>query len=186
MIGQAVTTKNAKTILFAFLIAAMAVPFSSRAPAVAQTDSDSTGENAYVREIKAQEAYGQMDDEKQQELIEGVRAQMKQDPYNIKVYEILNKFSEIKAQIAAAEKNGEDTTKLTQDAWAIVFELGEYGVVTEERLLQNKEYWQNKAQEAIKRLRDGETQSASYRPANNDIVQVHTDDVSLKVQAEIE
>ena len=163
------------------------LPRSGRKPKVALRDiEEAVSAAGSIRELKSQTFYDQMDSEKKLEFINDVKAQMKQNSYNVKVYEILNKLSEVRAEISAAEKNGDDTAKLTEKTWAIVFELEEYDVVSEERLLQNKEYWQSKAQEVIERLNESKTENTSSEFRDNDIVWVHTDDVSLKNQAEIE
>lgn len=181
-----ITSKTTKTILFASLIGAALLSFSAISSVQAETTKSTDG-SWYIKEVKEQNAVKEMDADKRDVFITKVKEQMKANPYNKQVYGLLEELSKVKAQIDDAEQNGEDTTDLIEDGWEIIYKLEEYGVVSEDRLKQNKEYWQEKAKQAIERIQNGQTDSVSTEtPSHPSIKKIHTDDVSVKSQAEIE
>ena len=61
------------------------------------------------------------------------------------------------------------------------YELEEYGVITYEQLTNSPQYWMDKMIEARERANQADTSHINYvDAANNDIAQIHMDDVSLK------
>ena len=177
------TTKNAKTVLLASMIFTMLLPFGSMNFVEAQT----TEESAYITEIKNQATVEQMNEEQRNEFIQKLQEEMNATEYEREVYTLLEDLNEVNLQIIDAQEQERDTTDLVQQGWAIVYDLEDYGVVSEDRLLSNPDYWHNKADEARKQIQNGETVQATVEiRSNSNIQQVHTDNVSLKNQSEVD
>ena len=175
------TTKNAKTILFASLIVAMILPFSGMNFAAAEEKS------TYVKMAKQQKSVQNMTEEEKAKYEKSIKDTMTKSSYDRKVYNLLEKLSKIQEQVQKAEEIGKDTTKLTERAWSIVYDLEDYGVVSEERLLENKDYWHEKRQTAKDQINNGETVGATFSESSDaKIYQVHTANVSLKNVSEVD
>ena len=165
------------------MIFTMLLPFGSMNFVEAQT----TEESAYITEIKNQTTVKQMNEEQRNEFIQKIQEEMNATEYEREVYTLLEDLSEVNLQIIDAQEQERDTTDLVQQGWVIVYDLEDYGVVSEDRLLSNPDYWHNKADEARKQIQNGETVQATIEiRSNSNIQQVHTDDVSLKNQSEVD
>ncbi len=190
---------DAKTILFASLIAAMILPFSSMGNSFAQqTPGEEDGVNGngpvgivneqYVELLKQQETYVEMNDA-EKELYESaiLNSMYTASPYQKEVYKLLDKLSGTILDIQKAESNDQNITELLEEQHAIIFDLEMYGVTTQDRLEQNMAYWANKAQEAKEKIENDEPIKASFKKylGSSTIHQIHTADVSIKNEAQI-
>jgi len=175
-------SKTTKTILFASLIAAMILPFSGMQGAEAQTE-----DSAYIKLVKQQKSVKDMSEEQRTKFIKQTQDDMEATPYDKQVYKILEKLSKLNLQIIDAEEKGKDTTKLIEKGWALVYELENYGVVNEDRLLNNKDFWHERSDQASEQIRKGEIVKAVIESTTtSNIYNIHTNDVSLKNQSEID
>ncbi len=106
--------------------------------------------------------------------------------YQKKVNMILNKLAETEYELAELTAVGESTTKLENQLHAIIFDLENFGVVSEERFLQNPDYWAERVYNAQLQIQRGEEVSVSLEDKTDPtLYNIHTDDVSLKTQAQI-
>lgn len=175
--------KTIKTILFASLIAAMILPFSGMNMAEAATE-----ESAYKKIIKQQESIKNKSDADKAKFDKFVQDSLDNaSPYNKAVNKILEKLSKVTLKIQDAELKGTDTTKLLQEHSAIIFDLENYGVVSEKRLLENPDYWHERAYNASVEIAKGnEVKISLESKSDSTLYNIHTDDVSLKNQAQVD
>lgn len=174
--------KNTKTILFGALIAAMILPFSGM-QFVEAIEEDIF----YEKKVKTNNTYKNLDNIDKAKFDKNLKESIKNaSPYQKKVNTLLNKLAHFDFKIEDAVTYGKDTTKLEQKQAAIIFDLEKYGVVTKERLHQNPEYWAERAYDAKVQIEKGKEVSISLESKNNnELYLIHTDDVSLKTQAQI-
>ncbi len=172
-----------KTVLFASLIATMILPFSGMGIAEAATE-----ESAYKKILKQQESMKNKSDADKAKFDRFVQDSLDNaSPYNKAVNKILEKLSKVTLKIQDAELKGKDTTKLIQKHYAITFDLENYGVVSEDRLLANPDYWHERSYNASIEIAKGNTVSVSLESkSDSTLYNIHTDDVSLKNQAQID
>ena len=180
------TTRNAKAILFATLLAALVVPFASMHMTEAQIEEE---ESAYIRMLKQHESFQNQSPSEQTKHLEAIKESMRNaPPLNAKINEELEILSTIALNIQDSESRGENVTSLYQQFYAKTFDLEQYGVVSEERFLQNPEYWMERAYEAWLNINSDENVPVSFGSDTDSgtIHYVHTDDVSLKNQAQVD
>lgn len=175
-------TSKIKTILFASLIAAMILPFSGMQFAEAKQD-----ESSYEKNIKNTKDYKNLDAKSKAQFDKNLKESLeKASPYQKKVNKLLDNLATIDFEIEEAVANGEDTNKLEKKFYKSLFNLEKYGVVSEDRLIQNPEYWGDRAVEAMNQIAKGEEVSVSLEVTTEpEISFVHTDDVSLKNQSQM-
>lgn len=143
-------------------------------------------DSSYLKILKQSSDFKNLDIDQQQLYV----TKFKESRENITAYQHevnrgLEKLSSAILNLQDVELMGENTTEATKAVYAAIFDLELLGVVSKDRLEQNKAYWSDRVSEVVKRLeRSGQTQ-VSYKTTGEDIHKVHTDDVSLKNQAEV-
>ena len=180
------TIKNAKIALLASLIAALIVPIAGMQMTEAQTEEE---ESAYIRILKQHESFQNQSPSEQTKHLEAIKESIRNaPPLNQKINEELEVLSTLALTIQDVESRGENVTVLYQQFHAKMFDLEQYGVVSEERFIQNPEYWMERAYEAWLKINSDENTPVSF-DSNSDsgtIHYIHTDDVSLKNQAQVD
>lgn len=171
----------------ALLIAVMLVPTDAALVFTASSTVDDISTSAYLKDILQQKDLPDMTESQKVEFIQKVKEYFSSSPYHNQIFILIEKISEVKFQIAEAKTNGESTTKLIQQGWTIVYDLENYGVVSEERLTSNPNYWADRAKDAMERANRGDTVSVNTatRDSDNGIKQVHMDGVVLKNESEV-
>lgn len=172
--------RDARTALFVPLLTMAILSILVPTSAMAQTIPDKE-DSFYIDEIIQQEAIKELDMEKREQFINKAHEQMESTPFNKQVYGLLEELSKIKAEIANAEKAGKDTVDLIKDGWEIVHKLENYGVVSEEQLLQNTEHWNDKAEDAMEKIQSGQAVGSVEPSVQHDIMTVHTDGIRIEL-----
>lgn len=177
--------KSTKTILFASLIVAMILPFSGMqfAAAEEQTNKDSS----YEEKVKKSKYYQDLDSDGKKVFDNNLKESLENaSKYQKRVNKLLDKLAENEFNMESAASNGEDTTKFERMQSAIIFDLEKYGVVSEERLLENPDYWAERVLDAMIQVNKGKIVSTGLEDKTDpSLYRIHTDDVSLKVQSQI-
>ena len=154
------TKKFIITILSVSLIVVMLVP--SNAVIFAETDTtDSDIQSAYFKKILQQKSIQDMTELQKEKFTHQVKDYFNSTPYHKQIFVLIEELAEIESQIKETKDNGKDTTKLTQKLWVTIYNLENYGVVSEERLTSNPEYWMDRASNAMKQVSQGSAVQAS-------------------------
>ena len=177
--------KNTKIILLTSIIVALIVPLVSMQVTDAQIKEK---ESAYIQVLKQHKSLQNQNPSEQAEHIEAIKKSMRDaSPFNKKINEELEILSSIVLSIQDGESRNEDVTSLYQQFYTKIFELEQYGVVNEERFLQNPKYWMERAYEAWSKINNDKSIPVSRTSFDSRTIHyVHTDDVSLKNQAQID
>jgi len=178
------TLKNTKTILFASLITAMILSFSGMTNVYAE---EAQQNNSYVKKIQNTQAYKDLKSDDREKFDQNLKESLENaSPYQKKVNKLLDKLASNESEIEASVANGDNITKLEKKQSAIIFDLEKYGVVTQERLLENPNYWAERAYEAQVQISKGKEVSVILENKTDPtLYNIHTDDVSLKVQSQM-
>lgn len=187
--------------IFPFLVLVLLMPVSTFAqstgaddntvqenPHIPNGDVGPVGnvDSSYLKILKQSPDFQNLDIDQQRTYIaKFVESRENLTAYQHEVNLGLENLSSAILNLQDAEVMGENTTEATKAVYAAIFDLELLGVVSQDRLEQNKEYWSDRVSEAIKRLEGANQTQVSYSTTEGDIHKVHTDDVSLKNQAEV-
>ena len=159
----------------------LAIPVSSMGFAEKDVADTDYPKSAYFEQVLQQKAVQEMTEQQRSEFIQTIQDQFNKTQYDREVFALLEKVAETEAEIDELEAIGKDTTESTQQLWALVYELEEYGVTTMERIENNSEYWSDKAYEAMKQANQEETTSTSTGSEHGDSIKhVHMSGVVLE------
>ncbi len=164
-----------------------------------------TEADAYLDLLKQQDFYLNMTSDQQaayEQAIDDYRAN--QDAYERKIQQILDEASNLTLELQQAEEQGdlERIAQINMAKTAILETLEFYGVVTNEKLDENPSFWAQRAKAASELANNSHTtnvacgeltgdltcggEDAMYKMlADENIISIHTDDVSLEKQARI-
>lgn len=181
-----VTTKIITTI--SLLILALLIPFGVGAQTAPGDDAGDVGPvahtgGAYVELLKQQDEFLNMTEREQSTYIEQAADFINSDdPYENERNELLQKLSAavLELQDTADE---EKRTQIQDRIYDILAQLEEFGVVSEDRLEGNEQFYVDKYEEAKDRLNDDG--GGAVLTAAVDYDYVHAGDVSLHNKASI-
>ena len=177
-------TNKTKTILFASLIVAMVLPFSTMDFAQA-APNENANNNVQKTKLQKLTAYEEgildntpslqgLSDEDRDEFVSNLRSQISSfKGYEKQVFKELNELAKIQKDFdnAKSQKRSDDYVKgLNSDLHAKKFSLEEIGVTTQERWDASPEYWANKAINAKKGIEEGETIKVRGNDSQSDLL----------------
>ncbi len=142
---------------------------------VNQRESTLENQSRYAELLLNMDDYGKLSAEEKATYLDFLESRLNsQDPYQIKVNELIETLSDNVLHLQDAVSTKRDGSIHTEIISEIVTDLENYGVVQMDKLTENPEYWASKARQAQDRLRSGD-----------DITLIHTGDVSVQMEATI-
>ncbi len=143
-------------------------------------------DSVYLEVLKQSDDFQNFNSTQQQQyVIKFIESRDNLSPYDQAVNDGLEVLSDTILALHKAKALGENTVEETKFLHSAIFDLELLGVVSKDRLDQNKEYWSDRVTEATRQLEDNETNKVSYLDKLSNTYKIHTDDVSLKNQSEI-
>ena len=172
------TLKDTNAIFIASLIATMTIPVTGNI-------ADVEAQTADIEKLTAYEEWiwknmdGLPDKQKTNTMSEFRAFIGTLDGYDALVFEKVSDIAEVQKQLDSTSDAG-DSKSLEMKLAALLFDLEEYGVTTQDRYDQNPEYWKARAIEAKIRAESPGTGQVTYIGNDQNIHHVHQTDLALK------
>ena len=175
------------TIISGLLVCAMLVPTRATSFAANIDTSDiDIKQSTYFKKMLRQETVQDMTEQQRSEFVQNVRDYFSSTQYHKQIFVMFEELMEIDSQITKAEREEKDTTRLTQEAWSIIYDLEDYGIVSYERLVSNPSYWADRAYDAVNQINQNKAVKTSKSgTGHDDVRQVHMDGVDLANQSDV-
>ena len=183
------TTKNTKTILFAFPILAAILSFGIIGFAAGESNATDVQERSAYEKLLLEHGEGlqELSDTEKTAYVNSLREFISSlNGYDAKVFEKINEYAEAKEMLENAEEQGsQDTTQLERNLARLHFELEELGVTTQDRLRSNPEYWIEKINEVKENIARTGTNNVSGFDKETNLHYVDQTDLALKRVASV-
>ena len=111
--------QTTKVVLFASLIATLAIPVSSLGFAEKDVSDTDYPKTAYFQKILQGDYVQGMTEQQKIELIQTIQDEFNRTQYDREVLALLEEMAEVEAEMDKLEASGEDITELTQKLWAM-------------------------------------------------------------------